>query len=50
MSIIFMIWVWFFSNLFIEPSSILLLTASIVATLITVDLWKFSNRIYKERK
>lgn len=47
MSIVFGLWVWFFSNLFIDPTPMFLLTASLVATLITYDIWRFSNWIYR---
>lgn len=50
MSIVFVLWAWFFSNLYIEPEPIFLLTISLVCTMITIDIWRLSNWIYRRNQ
>ncbi len=42
MTIIFLLWWWFATVLFVNPPPYLVLEFAIVATLITVDIYKFS--------
>ena len=41
MTIVYLLWLWFFSQLFIDVDSRDLLVIGLIATLITADLYRF---------
>ena len=47
MTIIYLFWLWFFSRLFVEVDSLELLIIGLIASLVTVDIWKLSRWFYE---